>query len=417
MTIAYNAPPAKPAKPYQTDEYGATNEHLWEKVLQVARGDRRQFSYGDRTIHAPNHGRGFRHWPSPKATAWAVKQYNGFNGGWKKKDLEQREAGLKLLQQAGLGILATKVATEEQTAAEELKKSGYVRLARVQGDWHYWTATWAGGRILRASLATELSRRMDQLFANFDAARAKDVGEWFENNFRINSPKTPKGGKALKEKAQKLIWVLKFRAGQTSGDPAEVAERVKAEVASDWKEIEPHLQQLVTGFTDEGGKIVPKDATLDGVLYVNEVGADEATFEKYVKRLAAVFKSIHGWRSKALKSGLRVVLSSPRSFSGTASGKYRTAEDAMYVRATPNILKRDGGYGSFEYILVHELGHRFERFNRVPLDFDKTEWLTTHYSMKEGESFAELFALSHFKYTGTWDPARVERFDAVMAGG
>jgi 2'-5' RNA ligase len=86
LTAAQNAP----SKPYLTDTHNATDPNLWEKVLMVARGDLRYMTRvgpkGPRTIHAPNHGLGYRHWPNMRAVAWAVKQYNGYGGRWKSKD-------------------------------------------------------------------------------------------------------------------------------------------------------------------------------------------------------------------------------------------------------------------------------------------------------------------------------------------
>jgi len=411
VKIAINAPPTKPSKPYMTDEYVPTNPTVWERVLEVARGDRRQMTLNDRTIHAPNHGRGFKHWPNPKAIAWAVKQYNGYNGGWKRN--QPREASL--LVQAGLsGILATKTA-EEHARAEVLQEHDLLKFDHEQGPWRYWTTTYKGARLVRASLGEELRRMMDDLIHHFDVEAARDIAGWIEKNFRVDSPKTPKGGKELKEKLKGLVWVMKHRASQSQGSPEEIAEKVRKEVEANWVEIKPHIAQLVAGFTDEGGKVVPKEVSVDGVTYKNEVGADEVTLDKYVKRLSTIFHSVKGWQARAMKGGLTVVLASPRDFRGTSTGKYRTAEDALYIRATPAVLKRDAGYASFEYILVHELGHRFERFNSLPKDFDKPEWWTTKYSRTEGEGFAELFALSHFGYTGTWDKAIVERFDSLMA--
>lgn len=201
------------------------------------------------------------------------------------------------------------------------------------------------------------------------------------------------------------------------GDPTEVREKARTEIESFWKDdIKPHLAKIVTLFTDEGGKVVPKELTLSGVTYVNEVGVDAASVEKYAKRLEVIFNSITGWRAKALRSGLKVILASPRQFRGTVGGKYKRNEDALYIRTTPNVLKRGEGYGSFEYIIVHELGHRFERYNRIAIDFDKVEWWTTKYSRNEGEAFAELFALGHFGTRGTWDPAVVDRFEQAMTG-
>jgi hypothetical protein len=253
---------------------------------------------------------------------------------------------------------------------------------------------------------------MERLLSSFDPTAAKDLATWILDNFRIDSPKTPAGGKVVKEKMSRLVWVLKNRHSSTK-DPD--VDKIVAEIREGWGDVLQNLAVL-TKFTDEGGSVVPKEWNHGGILYVNEVGATEASLEKYVKRLAAVFSSLTGWRTRALKGQLTVVLKPPSAFRGTVSGKYKRESDEMWVRTTPAILKRAQGYASFEYILVHEIAHRYERFHRVPLDFDRPEWQTTRYSINEGESFAELFALGHFKTTGTWDQTRVERFEAVMTG-
>lgn len=415
-TLARNSAEAAPSLPFLTDQYGPTNDDLWQKVLEVAKGRRREFTLNGRTIHSPNNGKGFHPWPNPYGTAWAIKQYKGFSGGWKRKE----SSGMQVLARARLGPAATLQGTEEHALAGRLSEQGLLRLGRVQGAWHYWTATFEGARLIRAGLGDDLQHRMNDLLQDFDAGKAKDLGEWLDVNFRVNSPKTPKGGKELKDRLQRLVWVLRYRASQSVGDPADVAKKVRAEVESDWRLIEPQLPQLVAGFTDEGGKVVPKSITIGSATYVNEVGVDAASVEKYATRLDAIFRSITGWRSKAMKGGLKVVLASPRNFRGTAAGNYRQSEDALYVRATPNILKRGAGYASFEYVIVHELGHRYERLNSLPEDFDKPQWWTTRYSRTEGlggsEGFAELFALGHFDLKGSWDPGIIERFEQVMTG-
>lgn len=413
MKLGENAPPTKPSKPYLTDDHQPTDPSLWEKVLEVARGRRREFTRNERTIHAPNEGRGFRHWPNPKAVAWAVKQYNGFNGGWK---------GASLLFQASSGILATQQGSDDHATALQFSEAGLVHLASAQNGWHYWNVTFKGARQIRASLADELQHKMHDLLHNFDVQKSWATGAWIADKFRVKSPKTPKGGKELKEKMLSLVWTLENRISQYSkpGSPEQSPESVESlrqEVADKWKDLEHQVPQIVAGFTDEGGKVVPKELLVDGVTFINEVGLDEASAMKYVKRLTTIFNSVKGWRAKALAGNMKVVLASPRLFSGTATGKYKSAEDAMLVRTTPAVLKRDGGYGSFEYVIVHELGHRYEYKNRVPEDFDKPEWHTSRYSMKEGESFAELFALGFFNYTGAWDKTRVERFNTLMGGG
>lgn len=582
----------KPSYPHLTDEYTPTDENLWKVVLEVAKGDRMDYTRAGRTIHSPNEGQGYRNMPhNPKGIAWAVKQYNGFGANWKPVkelkeasedkipggladkgapkglDPKQLEMGIKVemehtddpavAREIALDHLTedpkyyTKLKQVKKTAAEKYKgidfkppaavadaaskgldfrqkqtdkagltpeqaakegigsgvqravnlknrdtispkvinqmvaffsrheknksiapehkdepwkDKGYVSwllwggdpgkawaekvqkqiesadkkaswvprlrrmaaggvevtegaetldaqqlasrgLLRLFSEAHgrsYWNLTEEGQRVVLAGLTENLKSKLEKLLKNVEPQEAKQLGEWIEGNFRINSPKTPRGAKPVKELMQKLVWVLKNRP-----DPEEIQQ--------DWDRIKPQLSLLVK-FTDEGGTVVPKEVTLEGIRYINDAGLPEAQVRKYAKRLGAVFKGIQGWRKKALSGSLTVNLKAPRDFNGTVTGKYRKSGDEMWVRTTPAVLKRAQGYGSFEYIITHELGHRYESFNKVPTDFDKPIWWTTRYSRNEGESFAELFALSNHKLTGSWDQAIVERFDRVMTG-
>jgi hypothetical protein len=349
-----------PYKPLPEDNYEPTNETLWKQVLELTRGERKVIRFQDKEYHAPNNGRGWKHWPSPKGVAWAVKQYNGLGGGWKSRK-------------------------------EDRKREATVRFA---------------------ALGDTLEHVLTDLLSNWDLEKAKKIGEWFEKNFRTKSPKTPRGMKDLKDKAESLRWWLTAGPSSYANHP----ETVEREIGRLWTEIRPRLNDLVSGFTDEGGVVVPKELRVEGNTYINEVGLNESSFQKYVARLELIFKDLNGWHKKALTGGVTIILASPRNFRGTAGGKYKTSEDRLLVRTTPNILRRSGGYASFEYILTHEIGHRFERKNRLPTDFDKPEWWTTKYSYNEGESFAELFALSHFGLRGSWDQAVVEKFRGLMSG-
>jgi len=344
--------------PLPQDNHEPTNDWLWEQCLKLVRGERHDLRYQDKVIQGPNDGHGWKHWPAPKGVAWAVKQYNNLGGGWRNKK--------------------------------------------------------TGASIKFAGLGDTLEQLMTSLISHWDPAKAKHVGQWYEQNFRVSSPKTPRGMKALKEKAESLRWWL--MAGPSSY--ATTPEVAAKEVSRLWTEIRPQLEDLVAGFTDEGSVVVPKELKLGGNTYINDVGVNEAALKKYAARLETIFDALKGWHKKALVGGVEVVLASPRHFRGTAGGVYKISEGGkLYVRATPAVLSRSGGYGDFEYILVHELGHRYEHKNRLPSeDFDKPTWWTSKYSMKEGESFAELFALSHFNLHGSWDPSKVERFQALMSG-
>jgi len=277
--------------------------------------------------------------------------------------------------------------------------------------------------LFSASLLDGLVHRMDSLFANYTNKGAAEAAKWFEANFRFDMSKTPQGQKDLKNKAAKFHWFLRSAAGLEAygkDDPnnEEGWSRAGKEAARIWEhEIKPLVGDLVRYFTDEGGKIVPKEVKVGGNTYLNLVGFDQKKLGHYVTTLESLWDDLKGWRRKALSGGLKVVLASPKEFHGTVGGKYKSSEDLLLVRATPHVLKRtQGTYGALDYILIHELGHRYERKQNLPEDFDKSYWWTSTYSRKEGESFAELFALGHFKIKGQGAEATQDRFEKLMAG-
>jgi hypothetical protein len=422
LTAERNAP----SKPYMTDEWKPSDERLWLKVLMVAKGRKREMTRvgpnGPRTIHAPNHGRGFRHWPNPKAVAWAVKQYNGYGGRWKGRDEEGQEVTTKasrdvlpqqtMLEQMRLGaILTTSESTPEHHSMIELERRDLVQLVEASDarQEFYWDITYEGLRHVTASLGSELTRRMESLLqGDYDVEEAKKTAVWLNDNFRFKSPKTPRGQKQLKEQMDKLWWSL-AHGGLVH----------RSAVQLTWEEVKPKVADLVRYFSNEGVSVVSDKIELGGNTYFNRAGLDNVTLEKYARRLEALFSTVKGWRAKAFVGGLKVAFASPRDFRGTASGKYRQSEDMLYVRTTPAVLKRGEGYGGFDYILIHELGHRYDAKNPPPVNFDRPEWWTSKYSQTDSlagsESFAELFAIGHYNMRGPWDPAILDRFEKVMS--
>lgn len=269
-------------------------------------------------------------------------------------------------------------------------------------------------RLRAAGNGDELTRRMEDLLKNFDTKKAEELGKWFGETFRVKSPKTPRGQKKLKELGDKLLWWLLH--GKMHGE-----EPHRENIGYAWDDIKSQVPNLVKYFSDEGGKVVPKDMKVGNIHYLNLIGFEKSKFEKYVKQLDALFKSVKGWRKKAFVGTLKVALAGPKHFRGTSGGVYKSGEDTLYVRATPKVLKRgEGTYGSPQYIMIHELGHRFEYKHRPRIDFDRQMWKTTPYSRKEGEAFAELFALGHFgikKAHTDWDASIQERFEEAMEKG
>lgn len=136
---------AAPSKPYMTDRYEPTNETLWAAVLDVARGKKQEMTLGDRTIHAPNNGKGYNPWPSPMGSAWAVKQFKGFGGAFRKKASQLDPLPLM----ATGAVMVTKTATAEHTRMQKFQKLGLVR-PTATGERCYWDLTAKGVRIVQA---------------------------------------------------------------------------------------------------------------------------------------------------------------------------------------------------------------------------------------------------------------------------
>lgn len=286
---------------------------------------------------------------------------------------------------------------------------------------------------LNEGVGEELTDRMNALLRSYDPAEAGKLGNWFKATFpAVFGSRTPTGTKAVKSDAEWLYRFLAVADAAWSGKgTAEFNEAQRKELESRWNRLKDSVADLVRGFSNENkaeGKSVPTELKLAGVTYINGVGFTEDKLRKWASEMNALWASIRGWRHKAITAsgGLKVKFARPQEFRGTSSGKYRSSEDVLYVRATPNILKRTGGtYGAPDYILVHELGHRYEwRVKGLPEDFDKSTWWTTKYSRSEGESFAELFALGHFgagiqHVSAAVNDlgARIERFERVMVGG
>ena len=119
-----------PSFPYLTDEYEPTNADLWEKVKEVARGDKEKLELGGRSITKPSN----YVWPSPPASAWAVKQYNGFGGGWRKTGARR---ALRILLAGGLVTTQT---VEDKVVMQGLADRGLARLARESSSGSVWDA-------------------------------------------------------------------------------------------------------------------------------------------------------------------------------------------------------------------------------------------------------------------------------------
>jgi len=242
--------------------------------------------------------------------------------------------------------------------------------------------------------------------ASVTVAGAKELSKWFKDNFAIGMTRTPRGQKNNKLSFERLIRIIGHGRWDTQAE-------------GEWQRIHNNLDEIVKYFSNS--KSVPKEIKGKHATYLNYKGLSEKSLNNYVKKLDRVFGDLKGWRKAALTAsgGLTVALAGAGDFRGTASGKYKVDKDILYVKATPAITKRDKGYASPEYIVIHELGHRYD-YKVRSISLPVPTYYTTRYSVSGGgdEVFAELFALGHFGITETdrkWDSDMQDHFEKMMS--
>ena len=274
-------------------------------------------------------------------------------------------------------------------------------------------------------LQRELDAKVQRMIRDYDEALATGAdframtgiggpfGKWFTDTFAVETSRTPRGAKALKDKALKFLWTAK-------NGPSQRGET--RSLKSEWEGFKQDVPELIAKFSQEGGGVTLEVKT-PVATYKNMAGLDDANLKKYVASLDNLFKSVQGWRRKALSGDFTVALAGPDKFRGTSGGKYNQPSDTLFVRATPNVMRRGtGNYGSLDYILIHELGHRYEAKSGIPNERDIPR--TTKYSYTESmsgssEAFAEAFALGHFgirSVHGDEFGDKLDKFEALMKG-
>jgi hypothetical protein len=238
---------------------------------------------------------------------------------------------------------------------------------------------------------------------------AKEFRAWAMGNYAVDS--APRGQKATYQQLERLMDNAKDVG-------LGVAPGGYGYLLTTWNNID---KDIFNSFFTKGGDKA-KSLIYKGkyATYRNMVGFPDKKLKETADRLDEVFGAVKGWRKKALDN-LVIGLAGPAFFKSRSGGRYSKSDDILYVRATPDVLKRTGGtYGSPEYILIHELGHRYEKLYRFfEMWGSVVDWATTSYSFSsDEEAMAELFALGHFDIKSvngkTWDPRIQEKFEKRM---
>jgi hypothetical protein len=278
-------------------------------------------------------------------------------------------------------------------------------------------------RFQAASLEHDFVSKVDKLLS-YDPEKPpkhelQEFAKWIVHNFHFQTRYTPKGMKREKEELDRF-----YRSIERDVEYYEhyLPGALTNSIRSLWEDqrMKALVPAWVSAFSSvEGGaKALTREKKVGGNTYVNMVGVNDEKLDAMIAEMEGIFAGLKGWHRGALSGGIKVHLAGPKDFRGTASGKYGREGDILWIRATVGgrIERAGSGYGGFSYVVTHELGHRYEAKHHLKVDFDRAEWHTTKYSINDGESFAELFALSNFGMTSMAKPGVLENFEAVMSG-
>jgi len=149
-------------------------------------------------------------------------------------------------------------------------------------------------------------------------------------------------------------------------------------------------------------------------IFHNKSTISENNFIKISKYINKHLETLNGFHKKTLKPKINIYF--VKKALSKSAAVYKSDKDVIFIR--PDKVISGDNYGSFLYVITHELGHRYEYKYTLPTIFDY-RWNTTPYSKTSeswnGEQFAELFALSHWynKYKEKYK-IQLDKFNKIM---
>jgi len=184
--------------------------------------------------------------------------------------------------------------------------------------------------------------------------------------------------------------------------------------ALSWWSAEGEMDRIADVFFAGKSKAKVEVIKHGNVTFHNGSSMSEARFKKTTKTIADLLKGLKGFHKKALSKPLEIHFKYTKEI--RAKAVYKGLLDQVWVKESSKPIDL---YGHLLYVIIHELGHRYEFLHKRPKDFEDRDFYTTKYSRTEtmagSESFAEIFALSHWpdKYNDDYSD-QIERFNAMM---
>ncbi len=247
-------------------------------------------------------------------------------------------------------------------------------------------------------------KTLGETFIDFKDNQIKDLATWISHF--PDSGRCPKGQKDNFSKIKQLKKCIDvYNEFGIVGQPV-------AAIFTYWDKESIH--NLVDTFLSPTKRKTISAVTHNQFSFLNKSAISQKAFLQKVKDIIPILDNLSGFHAKAVEKPLEIHFKKPADIGSKA--KYISADDQVWVNSQS---KSDNDlYGHLKYILVHEIGHRFENLHGLPDGWNDARFYTTKYSHHESfsssEAFAEVFAVSNWpdKYEQYTD--QIMRFNRLM---
>lgn len=242
-------------------------------------------------------------------------------------------------------------------------------------------------RMLTESVDTDELKRIGKSLLNFTNDKITDFVKWI-----YQFPSSGKAPAGMKKDFESIKWLK--QSADTYKQYNIVPQPIKA-TFSYWDETD--IDRIVDAFFNTKTERT-SNITIGNLFFANDSSMASGRFKETSTKIAKFLQRFDGFHKKALIGNVEIHFKSSDALRSRA--QYKSGIDQIWIKESNAREVDTEVYGYLLYILVHELGHRFEDKAKVPSTFRDTDFYTTKYSqtdsMAGSECFAEIFAISFF---------------------
>jgi len=140
---------------------------------------------------------------------------------------------------------------------------------------------------------------------------------------------------------------------------------------------------------------------------------DTLSYEKFLSNVDTVEKMLETLKGYHREAAHNIKIKFVGSTDIKSKAKYKSDQDTILINSSKVLPSEE--YAGLNYVIVHELGHRYLKLHLQKWNYESPEWITTKYSMVDSmtgeEKFAELFALSNWKNKYSQFADKIKNFE------